>query len=78
MTPKEKAKELIYKYYDLDFDMPITLGVNDSKQCVLVCVDEIIKSLLKFDEPDLCDLTTGQADKDIRFWKEVKQEINNL
>jgi hypothetical protein len=36
MTPKEKAKELIDKFYDL----PIILST--SKECALITVDEIL------------------------------------
>jgi hypothetical protein len=37
MTPKEKADELIRKYY--------SIGAIEVKQCALVAVDEIIKAL---------------------------------
>jgi hypothetical protein len=39
MTPKEKAKELMLKYYDL-IEMST---VSFSKQCALIAVDELIK-----------------------------------
>jgi len=64
MTPKEKAKELIRKYY--------TWGINkegqslswlEAKQCALIAVDEI-SNIVLFD--------------DLRYWDEVKQEIEKL
>jgi len=36
MTPQEKAKELIRKYY--------SIGAIECKQCALIAVDEIIQS----------------------------------
>jgi hypothetical protein len=39
MVPKEKAKELMLKYYDL-IEMST---VSFSKQCALIVVDEILK-----------------------------------
>ena len=65
MTPKEKAEELVKKYEPLlydgygDFD-----GYIVSKQCALICVDEMLKMDLKL--------------FDIIELQEVKQEINKL
>jgi hypothetical protein len=65
MTPKEKAKELLWKY------LPILEGwkykdSNTAKQCALIVVDEII-DLVKHIDVDSED-----------YWQEVKQEIINL
>jgi hypothetical protein len=38
MTPKEKAKELVYGFIDLKLIPP-----SKAKQCALICVDEILK-----------------------------------
>jgi hypothetical protein len=69
MTPKEKAKEL-YDYF-----LPMVRGShlwdtyhNKAKQCALFVVDEIIKSLADVLLPHPFRM----------YWKEVKQEIENL
>ena len=62
MTPKEKAKELMLKYYNL---IPMNT-VSFSKQCALIAIDEIIQSWKDVDE--FCD----------SYWQEVKQEIGKL
>jgi len=64
MTPKEKAIELFNKYYYLFPEkFIIDFGYKESKQCALIAVDEILS-------------WCGTAD--IRYWQEVKQEIENL
>ena len=69
MTPKEKAEELVYRYRLTDLnpqdftDFCFNLSVINSKQCALICVDEILEIY--------------QLD-DYSFWKEVKQEINKI
>jgi hypothetical protein len=71
MTPKEKAKELISKYVHLAKQ---TTGANgtiyNSKQCALIAVDEIVEAIEwhEYETPN----------KEIRFWIEVKQEIEKL
>jgi hypothetical protein len=37
MTPKEKAKELFFIFYEIGIDQ------YDTKQCVLIAVNELIK-----------------------------------
>jgi hypothetical protein len=81
MTPKEKAKELVYKYKNASFnckgcDMPFcdipctSLSIDESKQCALIAVDEIIQAIdwHEFEVPN----------EQINYWQEVKQEIENL
>jgi len=73
MTPKEKAKELFWKY------RPIIAGKQNltglvlmseakelTKQCALIAVDEII---LEMDNVMLPNK---------HYWNEVKQEIEKL
>jgi hypothetical protein len=62
MTPKEKAKELFKKIYLSDGKV----WQETAKQCCLMVVDEIVE-LQKFD-----------FGFDSNYWKEVKQEINNI
>ena len=71
MTPKEKAIELVDK-------MTMEIGRFNSKQCALIAVDEIISSSPSL--PILGDGGTYGEDIELsnKYWKEVKQEIENL
>jgi hypothetical protein len=88
MTPKEKAKELVDKFYQTTpneswINQPIGLkkeykAWEQSKQCALIAVDEIIGT-----SPILPRLgNNGYFSADIEFsnnyWKEVKQEIEKI
>jgi hypothetical protein len=66
MTPKEKAKELVYKYeYLVEYEL------KDMKQCALIAVDEILQMV---DET-----MQGWLDADIiAHWEQVKKEIEKL
>lgn len=69
MTPKEKAQELIKKYMSAtnetsDFKMELYYHIQTAKQCALIAVDEI--------------LPINSNPQAIKFWQEVKQEINKL
>ena len=67
LTPKEKAEELFEKYNDyLQQEMQCIVYVNQSKQCALIAVDEIISIKLLWFQKDT---------KDIDFWEEVKKEL---
>ena len=83
MTPQEKSVQLIYAFEaftDRDNELEF------SKQCALIAVDEIIKSRPL--EPnhadwDDCGAThkywyDAQKEEALKFWQEVKQEIENL
>ena len=88
MTPKEKAKELFDKFYDVT---PLDANINDSvkeannkiladrniaKQCALICVDEILKPM-KYN--DGFNYTTQHLNPQLKkYWQEVKQEIELL
>ena len=86
MTPKEKAKELIDVFLDtddgLDYETSGGITMFQAKQCALICVDEIRKSLLIIEGIDgygfeITGLNTEGSIKDI-FWQKVKQEIEKL
>jgi hypothetical protein len=72
MTPKEKAIELVSKFYNKDFAN--TYGFNlaecEAKQCALICVDEILKSHYK--------LLGGVNTAIYKHYQQVKQEIQKL
>jgi len=70
MIPKDKAKELIYKFYP---NVQWKLGQEDcldrAKQCALIAVDEILnfRTFLK-----------SMPLEDIKYWQEIKHEIEKL
>ena len=68
MTPKEKAKELMQKAYDLDQHNKTTQ--SRCKQIALLCVDEKIKTGI--------DLNGEMFSGFIEGLQEIKQEINKL
>jgi len=75
MTAKEKAIELVDKFTlylgtDVNGD-ECYVDVIEAKQCVLICVDEKIETLLPY--AGLLDIK-----KTIDELEEVKQEINRL
>jgi glutathione synthase/RimK-type ligase-like ATP-grasp enzyme len=66
MTPKQKAKELIETYLNMNDGLIqefIPIPIEGARQCALIAVDEVLKE---------CSWEqTG-------FWMSVKQEIENL
>lgn len=78
MTPKEKAKELVDKFYQTTPNetwidepsgefMETYTAWGQAKQCALIAVDEI--------------LNINSVDKDFSlsfYWQDVKDEIQNL
>ena len=72
LTPKEKVKELVEKFSDLE-DGEMYIG--KAKQCALIAVDEIINSLENYGkESD----ELQNMENDFRYWQEVKQELLNM
>jgi len=69
MTPKEKAKELVDKYYHLfSVELENTIDLREAKQSAIIAVDEILDILY-----------TNFDDKNIEScWQEVKQELEKL
>ena len=64
MTPKEKAKELVQLFYNNQCSHSVTeLAYKSAKKCALICVDEILEFHDRID---------------VKYWKEIKQEINKL
>ena len=77
MTPKEKAKELFNKYFDMKWQsyniskMSIkSMTKSAAKQCALIAVEEILKSHYV--------LLTGIKAITYNYWQEVKEEIEKL
>jgi hypothetical protein len=74
MKAKDKAKELVDKYFNASFnckdcDIPFCespctmLDLREAKECALICVDELI------------EYTDWQ---EVNYWQEVKEEIQKL
>jgi hypothetical protein len=77
MTPQEKAKQLVDRYY---FSLPNNgsfSGINninsrwdEGKQCALIAVDEILNVVERVYYHD--------ANMLVPYWEEVKQEIEKI
>ena len=64
MKPKEKAKELVYKFDDtMEFSTPQRFA----KQCALIAVNEIWN-----------ELESARVFEEYDYWQEVKEEIGKL
>ena len=64
MTPKQKAKDLISKFY-----------LQTAQQCALIAVDEI---MLCYKEDYEAGFITDWIDYNNKYWNQVKTEITNL
>jgi hypothetical protein len=64
MTPKEKAKELIRRFY--------SIGAIECKQCALIAVDEILIAI-----PNASDYDS-RYNHELVYWQLVKEEIEKL
>ena len=67
MTPKQKAEQLVDKYFNeiMSF-LSDNMKKNNAKKCALIAVDEIIE-VLSMDVNPL-----------VNYWFQVKQEIEKL
>ena len=84
MTPKEKAEELVDKFYQTtpnEYFVNEPIGIKgryksweQAKQCALRAVDEIINGY----EFDSLYIEHKRIMDNINFWDEVKQEIERL
>lgn len=68
ITPREKAKELVDKYFKTIQSHKYHYVNETAKQCALIAVDEILEALYVIYE----------AGSERAYWLEVKQEIQNL
>ena len=77
MTPKEKAK---YLYDKVDYIVCGDINDYNRKEMALFCVDEVIKSgfgsrLIEFEYPNK---NSTKLLHPLKYWQEVKQEIEEL
>jgi nitrogenase molybdenum-iron protein alpha/beta subunit len=69
MTPKEKAKELVLKFMNLQEPNYNWFHKILGKKCALIAVDEILETTLDYFD-DMHSLVT--------YWQQVKNEIEKL
>ena len=82
MTAKEKAEELVDKFYQTtpnEYFVNEPIGIKgryksweQAKQCALIAVDEILNA-----NPNYPEFKENEGTP-IRYWEVVKQEIENL
>ena len=68
MTSKEKAKELVEKFSDLEYG---EMYIGKAKQCALIAVDEIIELRKGY-------FDCGKEIQDEKYWQDVKRELLNM
>lgn len=77
MTPQDKAKQLVEKYYNLfSIQLENEISMMEAKRCALLAVQEII---LQWDYIDtyIADLK-GALNPNLKYWLQVKTEIEKL
>jgi len=76
MTPKEKAKELVNKFYVILMkkNYPNVAQMDAAKECALIAVDEIMPIVEGYEDA----LSASQTSDELEYWQEVKQEIEKL
>ena len=78
MTPKEKAEELIRKYYSFGLNNPAqSFSWYECKQCALIAVDQVIEMLDVVCKSKSYDPFEAPM-YDLKEWKQIKEEIENL
>jgi glutathione synthase/RimK-type ligase-like ATP-grasp enzyme len=82
MTAKEKAKELVEKYLNMNDGLIqefIPIPIEGAKQCALIAVDEIIaiSSLTKIVYTESTNNSISEYTEHY-YWQQVKEEINKL
>ena len=84
MTPKEKANKLVDAFYqELPLEKYVTISDgelsweynhwNNSKQCAIIMVDEIINN-----NTTIPILPNIHIDINTAYWQQVKQEIEKI
>lgn len=82
MTPKEKAIQLVEKYFYLfSVELENTIDYRESKECALIAVDELISEYQSISDSEsilvINNKLTFVVNK-LVYWQEVKKEINLL
>ena len=74
MEPKDKAKELVDKMFNVDLDCEneaMCMLYPHAVRCALIAVDEIIKQLVPIER-------APNNKYAFQYWEEVKQEMELL
>ena len=77
MTPREKALQLCQKfgYLGIKWEQTeyTTLSLENAKECALIAVEEMLSELyhIAYDDDDY-------GEWKMKYWQEVKQEIEKL
>ena len=73
MTPKDKAQELVDKFFIdvLDREGTSAMNLYEAKQCALIAVDELIEVVSLINDKYI-QLGT------LQYWQQVKKEIEEL
>ena len=87
MTPKEKAEELVDKFYQTTpneawINEPVGLSEEykawkQAKECALIAVDEIM-NVCPFIGIEFATSEGGKESDAKEYWQEVKQELEKL
>jgi hypothetical protein len=82
MEAKEKANKFLDKFYFGD------IKEYEAKMCAIIAVDEILEALEEYDErtenylkkdfPNYFSSELQNMEQDLRYWQEIKQEIEKL
>ena len=80
MTPAEKAKELVDKFYikRSEDDLPLTIYWTSAKGCALIAVDEMINMCKLYHNHNIIVDGKIYTELTIEYWEQVKQEIESL
>lgn len=73
MNTKEKAEELVLKYLRIDNNTKEWFNIHIAKQCALIAVGEILKSVPK--QPSI-SITMPHFEATV-YWEEVKTILEN-
>jgi hypothetical protein len=74
MTPREKAAELVTKYFNTIYSPENQIRI--ATECALIAVDEILSSNINIEY--YYDKSIGYYLSYLEYYEEVKEEINKL
>jgi hypothetical protein len=83
MTPKEKARELVAKMFNVDLDCKnesMCMLYPHALLCALIAVDEIMSEAKWWHDTSSYEESTDfeGGEKRLNYWQEVKSEIEKL
>lgn len=78
MTPKQKAQELWNNIVDPIYGGDGGLPYSVAKETILKCVDEILKANPSYIDEATPDNPYGERVLNIKFWQQVKEELQKM